>query len=130
MDASLSDLCKRCRDLEFDDSKIGHRGGTESGGYFLQANDSSNSGVYSLCYELSDSLPDLPILSESSRGGCSFCSILRQAIVQDCNLSKQNIKVTLDLCFKSVYNPDGFTYGGLRSLVASVLLVNDDQYGA
>lgn len=131
MDAPVSDLCERCRVLEFDDSTIGYQGGTESGGYFLQAEDPwvHGNSTYYLDYRLLDSLPHLPALSESCRRGCSFCLILRQALIQECNVSEQDVDIKLHLCFKSVYKSTRIAWGGLRSLVANVLLVDDDRYG-
>lgn len=127
MESSPSTLCERCQVLEFDDSAIGFQSGTESTGYFLQADAIGDDGRYSLDYRLLDLLPDLPILSESARRGCSFCSILCEA-TRECNISKQNVLIRLDYYFQDV---EYLTtkYEGLCALLARVLAVEENEYG-
>jgi hypothetical protein len=67
-------LCKYCNVLSFDDSHPGFKGikdGTQS--YLL----------VDLDYEVHDSLPDLPVLHESAKGGCDFCHLLRDTILSE-----------------------------------------------
>ncbi|KAI0171471.1 heterokaryon incompatibility protein-domain-containing protein [Pestalotiopsis sp. NC0098] len=126
MEPPPSTLCERCQVLEFDDSALGFQSGDESTGYFLQADRIDHEGGYSLDYGLLDSLPDLPILSESARRGCSFCSILRKA-TQECDLSKQNVFIRLEYCFKTTKYPST-EHHDLCALLAEVWAAEEDKY--
>lgn len=129
MEPPPSTLCERCQVLEFDDSALGFQSGTESTGYFLQADKIDNTGRHSLDYGLLDSLPNLPILSESARRGCSFCSILRESI-QQCEISGQHVLIRLEYCFKGAGYPwiEDMNHG-LCALLATVLTVEENEYG-
>lgn len=51
-------------------------------------------GVIPIDYWLQDTLPDLPELSESARGGCHFCSVLREAIQNHGRNSYQKVHIS------------------------------------
>lgn len=67
--------------LEFDDSRFGWeaRPADEGGTYWEYPLEDSK---FPLDYFLEDSLPDLPVLSASSRQGCNFCSLLLTILME------------------------------------------------
>ena len=68
-------LCKYCQVLSFNDSDPRFKGITEDGTQpYL---------CVGLEYQVHDSLPDLPILQESAKGGCDFCRLLRGTILSE-----------------------------------------------
>ncbi|KAI1780884.1 HET-domain-containing protein [Hypoxylon cercidicola] len=106
----LTDLCPRCRVLEFDDSTWpgAYKAGSETEGYYLEITDVSSSDPAStrdrldLDYELVDSLPGLPLLSEAAQNGCGFCSVLNQAIQRYARAHSQGVVVNLSYAWNSL----------------------------
>lgn len=113
-----SGLCERCKVLEFDDSALGSRVGTEVDGYHWETSDYWHDF---LDYTLVDSLPALPALSHSAENGCGFCSILCQAI-RGCDFAGQKIGIQLRL-----HSNDLRDYRRcLESLLATIYLEGAD----
>ncbi|OJD28826.1 het domain-containing protein [Diplodia corticola] len=64
-----------------------------------------------LNYSLTDQLPDLPILSESSRKGCNFCALLVRAVRRDSIKRKAETFGTQQLIISGAEYAWGFEVG-------------------
>ncbi|KAI2632174.1 HET-domain-containing protein [Hypoxylon sp. NC1633] len=121
-------LCQRCRVLEFDDSAWprAHEAGSETEGYYLAV---GRGGHIHLKYELRDSLPDLPVLSESELDGCGFCPVLKKAIQRFItgNSHKREFSVGLEYLWNSCDSAEDPQDVGLMALVARVDWIGDDD---
>lgn len=62
------DLCPRCQNLKIDDESLDELDATDE--------------LFATFYSLEDSLPGLPVLSQSARHGCNFCELLKSIIIE------------------------------------------------
>lgn len=79
----MSVLCRKCEVISFDDSK--HNGSVRTSAqgetYFVPNSDDGDlRQLLLLDYDLKDTLPDLPNLSQSASDGCELCSVIKDKI--------------------------------------------------
>lgn len=82
---------------------------------------------FGLHYERSDTLPNLPRLSESAKHGCHFCELLRQAIQSRSYGYIAPIKITFRYDW-GMRSPDEDGLSGLSALVTTLSVLAVDGH--
>lgn len=128
----LTELCSRCQVLEYDDSAWPGAYKAAEGYYLeipndLRSNLNSTKCQFTLDYELIDSLPGLPLLSEAAQNRCGFCSVLKRAIQRCARAHSQRVSVHLwyTWYWAGVFEDDPSF--GLKSLIANVSWIRHDE---
>ncbi|OTB01025.1 hypothetical protein M426DRAFT_224658 [Hypoxylon sp. CI-4A] len=129
----LATLCERCQVLQFNDSKWpgAYKAGSKSDGEYLEVlGGQPNPYRLKLDYFVLDSVPSLPWLSDAAQNGCTFCSMLKEAILRFAKPSFDQVFVSL---FYQWYPFNEIEEGGqgigLKSLVAQLLWIGYDEKG-
>jgi hypothetical protein len=76
---SIANLCKDCQVLAL--KEYPHGCSEEALRSYERYYQDDDSRSLELDYELRDSLPDFPVLSQSSKSGCDFCRFLRDILI-------------------------------------------------
>lgn len=99
MESSLQParLCSKCEVVKFDDSQ-GYEVLSTSGEQHLDfdTNSDDREREFTLDFQIDDTFPDLPTLSESANNGCDFCSFLKK-ILQSIEIRCRFSATILDL---------------------------------
>jgi hypothetical protein len=77
--AELSNLCKHCRVLQFDNKRHGGHFNRDKNGCPELVH---QAGETKLAYTRVDALPGLSVLKQSADLGCHFCALLRCALLR------------------------------------------------
>lgn len=120
-----SKLCERCSVIRFNDAEL-------LGKYLRQEEDGSKFLIlpnvfasyaktkHALDYQLTDTLPELPVLKGNADSGCEFCRTIREEILRIGTEFSCDLDITL-----SYYWGDEFHFSGIGM---AVLVAELDWY--